>query len=33
MSGKLDVPGNLTLVSLPAKCPELRPGLKTFGSS
>ena len=22
MSGKLDVPGNLTLVSLPAKCPE-----------
>ena len=25
MSGKLDVPGNLTLVSLPAKCPELNP--------
>jgi transposase len=25
MSSKLDVPGNLTLVPLPAKCPELNP--------
>ena len=24
-SRKLDVPGNLTLVLLPAKCPELNP--------
>jgi transposase len=25
MSGKLDVPDNLTLMPLPAKCPELNP--------
>ena len=25
MSGKLDVPRNLTLAPLPAKCPELNP--------
>jgi transposase len=25
MTGKLDVPGNITIVALPAKCPELNP--------
>ena len=25
MTGKLDVPGNITLIALPAKCPELNP--------
>jgi hypothetical protein len=25
MTGKLDVPGNISIVALPAKCPELNP--------
>jgi transposase len=25
MTGKLDVPSNITIIALPAKCPELNP--------
>ena len=25
MTGKLDVPGNISIIALPAKCPELNP--------
>jgi len=31
-TGKLEVPGNISIIALPAKCPELNP-VETSGSS